>query len=115
MDYCFWRNFEIYVDVDVDLYICRDACVHAKLIQLCLTLCDLMNCSPPGSSVHGILQARIMGWVAALGIECVSPALLVDFLLSEPPGKHMQINRQLYIDTYVYIYFYSYVYVYVYV
>ena len=64
MDYCFWRNFEIYVDVDVDLYICRDACVHAKLIQLCLTLCDLMNCSPPGSSVHGILQARILEWVA---------------------------------------------------
>ena len=32
--------------------------------QLCLTLCDSMNCSPPGSSVHGILQARILEWVA---------------------------------------------------
>ena len=30
----------------------------------CLTLCDLMDCSPPGSSVHGILQARILEWVA---------------------------------------------------
>ena len=32
--------------------------------QLCLTLCDPMECSPPGSSVHGILQARILEWVA---------------------------------------------------
>ena len=31
---------------------------------LYLTLCDLMDCSPPGSSVHGILQARILEWVA---------------------------------------------------
>ena len=35
-----------------------------KLLQLCLTLCDPMDCSPPGSSVHGILQARILEWVA---------------------------------------------------
>ena len=32
--------------------------------QLCPTLWDFMNCSPPGSSVHGILQARILEWVA---------------------------------------------------
>ena len=32
--------------------------------QLCPTLCDPMDCSPPGSSVHGILQARILEWVA---------------------------------------------------
>ena len=32
--------------------------------QLCLTLCDPMDCNPPGSSVHGILQARILKWVA---------------------------------------------------
>ena len=36
----------------------------AKLLQLCLTLCDPMHCSPPGSSLHGILQARILEWVA---------------------------------------------------
>ena len=35
-----------------------------KLIaQLCLTLCNPVDCSPPGSSVHGILQARILKWV----------------------------------------------------
>ena len=32
--------------------------------QLCLILFDLMDCSPPGSSVHGILQAQILEWVA---------------------------------------------------
>ena len=32
--------------------------------QSCLILCDPMDCSPPGSSVHGILQARIQKWVA---------------------------------------------------
>ena len=36
----------------------------AKWLQLCPTLCDSMDCSPPGSSVHGILQARILEWVA---------------------------------------------------
>ena len=36
----------------------------AKLLQLCLTLCDTINCILPGSSVHGILQARILEWVA---------------------------------------------------
>ena len=39
-------------------------CVLAKSFQLCLTLCNPMDCSPPGSSVHGILQARILEWVA---------------------------------------------------
>ena len=36
----------------------------AKSLQLCPTLCDPMDCSPPGSSVHGILQARLLQWVA---------------------------------------------------
>ena len=39
-------------------------CMCAKSLQLCPTLCDPMDCSPPGSSVHGILQARILEWVA---------------------------------------------------
>ena len=34
--------------------------------QLCLTLCDPMDCNCPGSSAHGILQARILKWVAIL-------------------------------------------------
>ena len=63
--------------------------------QLCLTLCDPIGCSPPGSSVHGLLQARILAWVAFPfsrdlpnpGIKPRSPTLQVDSLPSEPPGK----------------------------
>jgi len=36
----------------------------AKSLQPCLTLCDPMNCSLPDSSVHGILQASVLEWVA---------------------------------------------------
>ena len=39
-------------------------CNAAKSLQSCLTLCDPVDCSPPGSSVHGILQARVLEWVA---------------------------------------------------
>ena len=39
-------------------------CMHAKLLQSCLTLCDPVDHSLPGFSVHGILQARILEWVA---------------------------------------------------
>jgi len=43
----------------------RDLCTHAcSVIQSCPTLWDPMDCSPPGSSVHGILQTRILEWVA---------------------------------------------------
>ena len=38
----------------------------AKSLQSFPTLCDPIDCSPPGSSVHGILQARILEWVALL-------------------------------------------------
>ena len=37
---------------------------YAESLQSCLTLCDPVDSSPPGSSVHGILQARILEWVA---------------------------------------------------
>ena len=40
------------------------ACVCAKSLQLCLTLPDAIDCSPPGFSLHGILQARILEWIA---------------------------------------------------
>ena len=37
---------------------------HAKSLQSCPTLCDSMGCSLPGSSVHGIFQARVLEWAA---------------------------------------------------
>ena len=69
--------------------------VKVLLTQFCLTLCDLMDCNPQGSSVHGIVQTRTLVWVAISflrrfscpGIKPVSPTLHEDSLPSEPPGK----------------------------
>ena len=57
--------------------------------QSCLTLCNPMDYSPPGSSVHGILQARILEWgdLPHPGIKLRSPALQADSLPSKPLGK----------------------------
>ena len=38
--------------------------VHGKPLQSCLTVCDPIDCNPPGSSVHEILLARRLEWVA---------------------------------------------------
>ena len=76
-------------------------CVHVQFLQSCPTLCNPMNCSLPGSSVHGILQARILeckqillfpspGDLPDPGIEPMSPASSAsqaDFLLLSPWGN----------------------------
>ena len=54
----------------------------SEVVQLCLSLCDPVDCSPPGSSVHGVLQARILEWVA-IGIGAQSSALQADTLPGE--------------------------------
>ena len=68
---------------------------EVKVAQLCPTLWDPMDCGSPGSSVQGILQARIPsglpfpspGDLPDPGIESGSPTLQADSLPSEPPGK----------------------------
>ena len=65
------------------------------VIQLCPTLCNSMDCSSPGSSDHGILQARILEWVSIpfsgdlsnTEIKPGSPALQADSLPTEPLGS----------------------------
>ena len=47
--------------------ISRTAAAAAKSLQLCLTLCDPIDGSPPGSPIPGILQARTLEWVAISG------------------------------------------------
>ena len=47
------------------LSLSKQPCVHAHWLQSCLTLCDPMGYNPPDSSVHGILEARILEWVAS--------------------------------------------------
>ena len=69
--------------------------VCVLVTQSCLTLCEPVDCSPPGSSVLGILQARRLQWVPFPspgdlpdpGIKPRSPALQVDSLPSGLPGK----------------------------
>ena len=78
---------------------CVCVCVHmcAKSLQSCWTLCDTMDCSPPGSSIHGILQARILQWVAVPSYRgssllregtCI---LDVGSLPPVPPGKPIHV------------------------
>ena len=54
---------------EVKMLACWPVCSHAKSLQSCLTLCDPMDCNPPGSSVHGILQERILEWFAILPLQ----------------------------------------------
>ena len=66
-----------------------------------------VGCSPPGSSVHGISQARIQEWVAISfsrdlsnpGIKPVSPALVGRFFTTEPPGKPFIVLRRFLITS----------------
>ena len=75
--------------------------VKVSVAQACLTLCDPMDLNLPGSSVHGIIQGRILEQVSISSsggsspnpwIEPRSPALQVDSLPSEPPGKPKRIH-----------------------
>ena len=67
--------------------------VHAySVTQSCLTLCNSVDYSSPGSSAHGIFQARILEWVGIpdQGIKStssVSPALAGGFFTTDSPGK----------------------------
>jgi len=54
-------SFEGMMPCLTNLYV---RCLACSVTQSCLTLCDPTDCSPPGSSVHGILQARILEWIA---------------------------------------------------
>ena len=71
----------------------ESTCMCAKSLQSCSILCDPMDCSPPGSSVHRISKARILGQVAIPsprdlpdpGIKPGSPGLQADSVPFEPP------------------------------
>ena len=74
-------------------------CMHAKSVQSCPTLCDAWTVAhTPDSSVHGILQARILEWAISPsrdlpdpGIEPTAPTLQVNSLPLEPPGKPLYL------------------------
>ena len=56
-----WRGWE---ERGCTVKMLKGAADDVLVTQSCLTLCDPMDCSPSGSSVHGLLQARILEWVA---------------------------------------------------
>ena len=81
--------------------------VKVLVAQLCPSLCDPMDCSLPGSSVHWILQARILEWVAMPSsrgsswprnqthVSCISyigRQILYHSLPLAPPGKHLHCS-----------------------
>ena len=84
-------------------------CVDAQSLQSCLTFCDSWDRSLPGSSVHGILQASTLEWVAMLSfrgysqtrdgthMSCIS-CVKSRFIIAEPPGKPFYL---LYLEPYV--------------
>ena len=57
---------------------CMKVKSESEVFQSCLTLCDPMDCSPPGSSIHGIFQARVLEWGAiAFSIIAIRPLIIL--------------------------------------
>ena len=81
----------------------RRQVMHVYARWLCPTLCDPMDYNPTGSSIHGIVQARILEWILCphpgdlpnpgteftFPVSPVAHALQADSLPTEPPGKPM--------------------------
>ena len=65
-----WKRLQFNKHLIEYLHMCVCVC---SVVQSCQTLCDPMHCSPPGSPVHGILQARILAWVAISSSRGSSP------------------------------------------
>ena len=77
------------------------AAAAAKSLQSCPTLCDPIDGSPPGTTIPGILQARILEWIAISfsrdlpdpGIKPWYPALQADSLPTEPLWKPIEYGK----------------------
>ena len=73
-----------------------ECAIEGEIAQSCLTLCDPMDCSPPGSSIHGILQARVLEWVAIpfsrgssqprdrTGVSCIAGRFFTSLATGKP-------------------------------
>ena len=92
MTYCSWKvqQWSPIVSAQIRAFIictcvCTRTCMRAKLLLSCPILCDPRYCSLPGYSVHGILQTRILEWVANI---------------------HIHLRMCIYTCVYIYIYIY---------
>ena len=100
---CFRYTLVCYIQLYICIYICVHVHTRTKSLQSWMTFCDPVDCSPPGPSVHGVLQARILEWIAISSsrgpsqlkdrthVSCIGKHLFN----TEPPGKP---------DIYIYIY-----------
>ena len=91
--------FFFFFTTDANCEAPRNGCQHARSLESFLTLSDPMDCSPPGSSVRGIFQARILEWVARPSsrgsfwprdrtCHSCNSCIVGRFFTAEPPGKH---------------------------
>ena len=62
--------------------------------QSCPTLCDSMDCHPPGSSVHGILHARILEWIAISFSRWYSPETVTTLLINYTPIQNKKFKKR---------------------
>ena len=69
----YFYDLSVYLSI---LWIYLSICIFTYCAQSCLILCGPMHCDPPGSSVHGLFQARILEWVAIS-----YPGALPDFMI----------------------------------
>ena len=68
------------------------AAASAKLLQSCPTLCDTIDSSPPGSSIPGILQARIVEWVAISFSTALYMGLSLASIIYPPPVSSLHLR-----------------------
>ena len=90
-----YRNSQYFWNSSEFSFRCMCVCVcMCVVVQSCLTLCDPMDCSPPGSSLHGIFRARILEWVAnsySRG-SCQTQVSNTRLFATEPPGKPLSFR-----------------------
>ena len=101
----------LHLYIEVYMYIWSD--MKCLVTQSCLTLCNRMDCSPSGSSVHGILQARILEWVAIpfsrrsswpreqIWVSCLAGRLFTIWANREAPYIYTHIHIRFNIALYV--------------
>ena len=99
-----WKGAEKASDIDIRRgteSVPLASLLWREVAQSCPTLCNPIDCSLPGSSIHRVLQARVLEWVAISFSRSSQPrdwtrvSHIVDALRSEPPGKSYTKHYQL--------------------
>ena len=109
--YYIYRFIYGYCTIDITPQYTIYMCV--LVVQSCLTFCDSMDCSPTGYFVHGILQAKILEWVAIpfstgssqprgqIWVSCIAGRFFTVCAIRE---THIYTHTHTHIYTYIYMY-----------